>query len=55
MSKGGGSLIKGGKFSVAAQDDNAMRTPGLSRLYSMGGYEISLMKQHDNVFNFGTF
>ena len=44
----GGSLIKDASGA-------SMRTPGVSRLYSMGGYVISLVKQQGGALNLGTF
>ena len=49
------SGVKGAGHSSKDASGASMRTPGVSRLYSMGGYVISLVKQQVKALNFGTF
>ena len=52
---GAASGVKGAGHSSKDASGASMRTPGVSRLYSMGGYIISLVKQQVKALNFGTF
>ena len=52
---GAASGVKGAGHSSKDASGASMRTPGVSRLYSMGGYVISLVKQQVKALNLGTF
>ena len=57
LNEHGGAVLGVKEAGQSSKDarDASMRTPGVSRLYSMGGYIISLGKQQVKALNFGTF